>query len=71
MDFLMDGFMSVSCCESIPPDLLIDGLLQGMAELDLVNSKACFMSGRNVAMEPAAMPSPTSIVDHMAKSTVR
>jgi len=48
-----------------------DGLLQGKTEAERVISKACFKSGRSVAMEPAVIPNPTSTVLQMAKSVVR
>lgn len=71
VDFLIAGFRVLSCwpeCWSL--DLSV-GLLHGIAEAERVNSRADFISGRRVAIQPAAMPTPTSTVDQMAKSVVR
>lgn len=71
VDFWIPCFRLVS---SLPDSMWpeeSDGLLHGIAEAERVISKACFKSGRSVAMDPAVIPSPTSTVLQRAKSVVR
>jgi hypothetical protein len=71
IDFLIDGLRVLSCCPDCSGPEFCEGLLHGRAEAERVISRACFMSGRRVAMEPAVMPNPTSTVLQIAKSVVR